>query len=585
MSEAGPQTTSSSHRRVALVAAMALPLLLLLVAAPPSSAKRAYVADSGGTLAILDTAANVTLGAIPLGGEPVDVAVTPDGSRAYVVDAAGALVLAIDTAIAAAIAAPIPVGAQPRAIAISPDGRFAYVANSGADTVSVIDLGANSVSGAPIAVGPQPEGVAVTPDARRLLVAQRGGDVAVVDLASRSVIAAVPDPLGPAKLALTPDGFRGLVANADSSSVSVFSTISATVFGVPVLVGANPGGVAVSSNGFAYAASTSNNTVTAIDTATHSKVGSPIPGFAQPKGLAASADGTRVYVANSAAGSVSVLNTEVAQVVGQVQAGTSPQAVAISPDQAPRASFAAQLLGKQGTSVSFDGSASVDPDGRIAEYAWDFGDGQGEAGPHPVVTHAYAEPGKYRVSLVVTDAAGCSTTFLFTGQTVTCNGSPAAATQSMVDVPDRVKPKFRLVGANRQRLGRWVTVVAHCPDETCIVTANGVLRTRVVRPARRGAGTKRGAKPRARVHRGRHGVRRARSRIRDGGQMTLRLRLPGRSLAKARAALRQNGRATVTVRAVARDLARNRSVRRLHVQLVKPKSRGARRVVGRSSGL
>jgi len=86
------------------------------------------------------------------------------------------------------------------------------------------------------------------------------------------------------------------------------------------------------------------------------------------------------------------------------------------------------------------------------------------------------------------------------------------------------------------------------------------------------------------VVRGSYPVRRARTRIRDGGQATLRLRLPGRSLAKARAALRQRGRAAVTVRAVARDLAGNRSTRRLRVQLVKPKSRSGRRAAGRSAG-
>lgn len=51
--------------------------------------------------------------------------------------------------------------------------------------------------------------------------------------------------------------------------------------------------------------------------------------------------------------------------------------------------------------VTFDASNSTDPDGKIIEYAWDFGDGSGAAGA--VVQHAYADTGEYRVKLVLTD--------------------------------------------------------------------------------------------------------------------------------------------------------------------------------------
>lgn len=56
--------------------------------------------------------------------------------------------------------------------------------------------------------------------------------------------------------------------------------------------------------------------------------------------------------------------------------------------------------------VRFDGMQSHDPDGAVASYAWDFGDGEGDEGY--VVTHTYQGEGTYTASLVVTDNLGLS---------------------------------------------------------------------------------------------------------------------------------------------------------------------------------
>jgi len=59
-----------------------------------------------------------------------------------------------------------------------------------------------------------------------------------------------------------------------------------------------------------------------------------------------------------------------------------------------------------GQIVTFDASASYDPDGVIGNYTWDFGDGNITAGTTPVITHAYAVEGNYPVTLTVTDDDG-----------------------------------------------------------------------------------------------------------------------------------------------------------------------------------
>lgn len=52
--------------------------------------------------------------------------------------------------------------------------------------------------------------------------------------------------------------------------------------------------------------------------------------------------------------------------------------------------------------VMFLASGSDDPDGYPIGFIWDFGDGSGEV-YDPVVTHNYSTPGKYKVTLTVTD--------------------------------------------------------------------------------------------------------------------------------------------------------------------------------------
>ena len=59
--------------------------------------------------------------------------------------------------------------------------------------------------------------------------------------------------------------------------------------------------------------------------------------------------------------------------------------------------------------VDFVGTDSYDPDGNIASYDWDFGDGSAHA-TNPIVQHTYAALGNYVARLKVTDNNGAQTT-------------------------------------------------------------------------------------------------------------------------------------------------------------------------------
>jgi len=59
-----------------------------------------------------------------------------------------------------------------------------------------------------------------------------------------------------------------------------------------------------------------------------------------------------------------------------------------------------------GETIYFNASDSYDPDGYIAKYFWDFGDGTNA--PSVTISHSYAEDGSFTVNLTVTDDDGSS---------------------------------------------------------------------------------------------------------------------------------------------------------------------------------
>jgi YVTN family beta-propeller protein len=89
----------------------------------------AYVADTE-RVAVVNTASNTVTAIIPLGGVQgtPHVAVTPDGTTAYVTSFIDNTVSVINTA-TNAVTATIPGLDQPDAVAVGPYGQYAYVVN------------------------------------------------------------------------------------------------------------------------------------------------------------------------------------------------------------------------------------------------------------------------------------------------------------------------------------------------------------------------------------------------------------------------------------------------------------------------
>ena len=106
-------------------------------------------------------------------------------------------------------------------------------------------------------------------------------------------------------------------------------------------------------------------------------------------------------------------------------------------NQLPIARLQAPSEGSPDQPLRFDASASSDPDGEIIRYEWDFGDGNTAEGQ--VVTHRYANPGVYQVSLTVFDNTRLEESAGYAYTEITIHGPP----QLVASYPLRMSPGSR----------------------------------------------------------------------------------------------------------------------------------------------
>jgi YVTN family beta-propeller protein len=280
------------------------------VAVSPDGATAYVVNQVDETVSVIDTATNTVTHTVTVGENPVAVAVSPNGSRVYVTNRFDDTVSVIDTA-ANAVIGTIAVGFLPSGLALSPSGTILYVANSQDQTVMKINTSTQTVL-ATISVSGFPDGVAVSPDGTRVYVTCEGvggqqavGTLAVIETTNNTVIGAIDvGEFSPQDVAVSPDGSMVYVANGSSTNtVRVIDTVSMSVIAT-VTVGAGPNGLAVSPDGKrVYVTNFSDDTVSVIGTVSNT-VTSTIAVGNSPRGVAVSSDGDRIFVANSADGTL-----------------------------------------------------------------------------------------------------------------------------------------------------------------------------------------------------------------------------------------------------------------------------------------
>ncbi|HUB76388.1 MAG TPA: beta-propeller fold lactonase family protein, partial [Solirubrobacteraceae bacterium] len=369
--------------------------------------------------------------AVAAGNGPARVVVSPDDLYAFVTNTrstgpAGVSEYQVGSSgqLIPDATATVASGANPVGIAIAPNGEYAYVANNGSSGpggISQYTIGAGGTlapDAAPtVDTGPTPKELAISPNGDYLYVTDDNGDeVSQYEIGAGGELTPDPAPTvaagtHPLGLAIAPDGQYLYVANSGSTGPDGVSQYAIGSSGgltpdatASVAAGQSPLGVAVSPDGdFLYVTD---------------------DGSTGPDGVSQYAIGADGELAPAATPSVS--------------AGATPLAVAVAPDTGPLAQFAVSAA-PAGSPTTFT-SQATDADEAITGLEWSFGDGANASGPS--VTHVFAAPGSYTVTLTATDAAGCGDVpplFAgdagpFTGMLSACSPDAAAQASQVVTI-------------------------------------------------------------------------------------------------------------------------------------------------------
>jgi YVTN family beta-propeller protein len=244
-----------------------------------------------GTLA---WARRIVLPEASVGGSPFPcgVAVSLDGARACVCLSRNNT-LAVVNLLTGAVIRQIPTGVAPFDVVLAPAGNMAYVSDWGGRRPGTNDRKAKS------------SGTDVLVDGRGVA---SSGTVSFVDLTRNVVTATVPVGLHPSGLVLSRDGATLYCANANSDSISLLATATATVRETitvrpdPALpYGSSANALALSPDGRRlFVANGGNNAIAVVSLPEGGGTGSVLEGFLPadwyPGGVAT--DGAHVYIAN-----------------------------------------------------------------------------------------------------------------------------------------------------------------------------------------------------------------------------------------------------------------------------------------------
>ena len=302
-----------------MLSAMAIPRLALALATLLAALTVLAAATSASAMTVSATVA--------VGSTPVDVAVNPSGTRAYVANYGSNSVSVIDTA-SNAVSTTISGVSSPTGIAISSAGVGAVPGYF--NQAAILDTTTNTVSGT-ASLPQQADGVAFSPDGSAFYVAETSRVRKYSATAPYSILAQSAPVLNAySRVAVSPDGARVWATSYNSGTVTVFNAANMATIQT-ITPGFGMLGIAITPDGSkAYAARCGAGQLLPIDTTTFA-IGTAISVPGCPYGVAINPAGTLAAVARYSGNAVAAIDLATATIVDTATGVTGPSYLAMSP--------------------------------------------------------------------------------------------------------------------------------------------------------------------------------------------------------------------------------------------------------------
>ena len=313
--------------------------LLAAVAAPavgaPAAAATLYITNTrSASISIIDTNTLEVVGTIPLGeGKPNRVVFHPDGKTAWVVYDKTHDLGVID-AEARKLVRRVRIGGNPYNLAFSPDGRRLYVldwgSESSGDAVIVYGLKDERIE-AQIEVSTWPAHGVFSQDGRTFWVSsETAGNVAAIDTASHAIVATIATGGDAMGLALTADGRTLYAAAGENKALVKVDTATRRAVGTIALPGIVHEAALTHDGKFLYTTLRKANKIAVVSTE-DDKVVAVIPQRAYPDLVIMEPSGRYALVTNRYADLVTVIDVKTHKEVRTIAVGKAPHGMALRP--------------------------------------------------------------------------------------------------------------------------------------------------------------------------------------------------------------------------------------------------------------
>lgn len=298
------------------------------------------------TFPMMPAGATTSVTTVVVGTAPWGVAITPDGSKAYIGNSGSSNVSVVNLA-SATVQATISTGNGAAGVTISHDGQYAYVTNFRSPyTLSTITTSTNAVTSqsadvpsystclgplyittstvssqmyyacdtyllAGLASNGTKSGVSLAATYRDIATLPSNGALLAVDATHDSLWFAsggssVAVGAGATSLAITPDSSTAIVGSLTAQTLSFVDIATRTVT-TTLTLGGTPEGIAINPSGTkAYVTDGTNNRVLLVDLSSRSIV-STIALGTSPLKIALTPDGRTAVVTNNSAGTISII--------------------------------------------------------------------------------------------------------------------------------------------------------------------------------------------------------------------------------------------------------------------------------------